>query len=68
MSTRQIKALLILNDISSASIARKMHVTPTWVSLVLTGRKKSKRIRKAIADAVGKTVDELWPNGGNQAA
>lgn len=67
MSTREIKALMILKGITSVDIARKTGVSATWISLVLNGRKPSKRIRKAIAQAVGKPVEELWPNN-NRAA
>lgn len=68
MSSRQIKALIVLNGTSLTEIARTTGVSRQWVSMVVNGHKKSKRVRKAIAVAVGKSVDELWPNGGNKAA
>ena len=68
MSSRQIKALIVLNGTSLTEIARTTGVTRQWVSMVVNGHKKSKRVRKAIAVAVGKSVEELWPNGGNKAA
>lgn len=68
MSNLEIKALIVLNGTSISEIARKAGVTREWVSLVVNGHKKSKKIRKVIAQAVGKSVDELWPNGNNKAA
>lgn len=61
METREIKALMMMKGITSASIAKKVGVTRTWVSLVLTGKRNSPRIRKAIAKAIGWPVEKLWP-------
>lgn len=68
MNYREIKALIVLNGISISDIARQAKVSRQWVSMVVNGHKKSRRIRKAIASAVGKSVEELWPNGNNKAA
>lgn len=62
METHEIKALMMLKKVTSASIAKKENVSRTWVSLVLTGRRNSPRIRKAIATAVGWPVTKLWPD------
>lgn len=61
MEPREIKALMMLKGITSASIAKKGKVTRTWVSLVLNNRRRSTRIRKLIAKAVGRPMHELWP-------
>ncbi|MCL4873086.1 helix-turn-helix domain-containing protein [bacterium] len=68
MSNREIKALIVLNGTSLSAIARSARVSRQWVSMVVNGHKKSRRIRKAIAAAVGKEVEDLWPNGNNKAA
>lgn len=57
---RKVKALMVLKGVKNLDIAREMHVSKTWVSLVLCGHKRSDRIRKAIADAVGMDVEEVW--------
>lgn len=62
---RKIKSLMALKDITVTEIASKADVSRTWVSLVIHKNKPSKRIRKAIADAVGKKYEELWPTNGN---
>lgn len=59
---RKIKALMVLKGVKSIDIATQTGVSPTWVSLVLNGHKKSKRIRQAIADALGIKVKDLWSN------
>ena len=60
---RKIKSLMALKGITVTEIAHKAGVSRTWVSLVIHKNKPSKRIRKAIVDAVGKKYEELWPNG-----
>lgn len=68
MSNLQIKALIVLSGTSITAIAKKTGVSREWVSYVVNGHKKSLRVQKAIAAAVGKTVEELWPKGGNNEA
>jgi lambda repressor-like predicted transcriptional regulator len=61
---RKIKALLILKGIPGAGIARKMNVDRTAIYHVIMGRSKSKRIRKAIAEALDMRVEDLWGEDG----
>jgi hypothetical protein len=65
---REIKAFMALADVKGVDIARSLGVTPTWVSLVLRGHKRSARVQGAIAAAVGKPVEELWPDEEHRAA
>lgn len=60
MKTNEIKALMMLKNVTSAAIAKKEGVTRTWVSLVLTSKRNSPRIRKAIAKAVGLPYKKVW--------
>lgn len=62
MSNHKIKALIVLNRTSVSEIARRAGVTRQWVSLVVNGHKTSRRIRKAVASAVNKRVEDLWPD------
>ena len=68
MSNREIKALIILQGTSITAMSRRIGVSREWVSKVVNGKRSSFRIRKAIARELHKTVDDLWPNGGNKAA
>lgn len=64
---RRIKARMVVRGVTTVDIAREAGVSRTWVSLVLHGHKRSKKVERAIAQAVGKPVEELWPNN-NRAA
>ena len=62
---RKVKSLMVLHGIKQLAIAKKCGVTQAAVAWVVMGRNKSKRIRAAIAEAVGKRVEELWPEERN---
>ena len=65
---RKVKALLVLNGIKQVTISRKLKVTPTVVSFVISGKRKSARISKAIAQELNMKVEELWPRDNKKAA
>ncbi len=51
---RSVKAHLALRGITQSAIARRLKVTPQMVSHVIAGRRASRRVRKAIATAIGR--------------
>ena len=51
---REIKADLALTGITQSAIARKLRVTPNAVWSVIHGKNKPRRIREAIARAIGR--------------
>jgi lambda repressor-like predicted transcriptional regulator len=59
----KIKIGFLEKGISGVDIARQFSppVDRTAVYHVIAGRSKSPRIRKAIADALGMKVKDLWP-------
>ena len=57
----RIKSALALRGATLSSIARDLNVAPGTVSIVSRGFRRSRRIEKAIADAVGRSPAELWP-------
>ena len=61
LDPRQRKAALVLHGVSQADIARRAGVTPTHVSDVLHGRRRSPRVERAIAEALGRAVEDLFP-------
>jgi len=61
----RVKAALVLNGIKQIEIARRLHLTAGTVSAVIAGKRQSARIQRAIARALGTTIEELWPNGHN---
>lgn len=63
MSPNEIRAILVKKQISLAEIARALGVTRQCVHYSLsTSRRGTYRGRKAIADAVGMPMRELWPS------
>ena len=64
---RYINALLVLHEINQSELARKIGVSQTLMNSVITGRrrgvkKKGRLVRQAVAEALGMTVEELWPH------
>jgi transcriptional regulator with XRE-family HTH domain len=59
---KKIKKLIIDREVSGAEIARKINVDRSMISLTITGQRKSLRVRRAIADALGVAITELWPD------
>ena len=47
--------------VTQREIALMLNVSPVSVNNVISGRRTTPRIRKAIAFAIGKPVSELWP-------
>jgi lambda repressor-like predicted transcriptional regulator len=58
----RIKCALALQGATLSSIARDLGVAPGTVSIVSRGFRRSRRIEKAIADALGSTPATLWPD------
>ena len=52
---------MMLNNITVTAIARKLGVKQPTVSQVIYGVRPTLRIREAVATAIKKTVDEIWP-------
>lgn len=62
LSPRERKAELVLKGIKQADIARRLGVAPTHVSDVVYGRRRSVRVEKAIAEALGRPAPEVFPS------
>jgi transcriptional regulator with XRE-family HTH domain len=56
-----IKLLLLLSGTSEAEIARNLGLNRASISMVVTGKSKSRRVREAIAIALDAKVTDLWP-------
>jgi len=56
----KVKSMMVLKGVKQVDICRKLNVAPATVSLIVSGKKVSARIRKAIARALGVKVEELW--------
>ncbi|GGG68679.1 MAG: hypothetical protein CMF72_12355 [Mameliella sp.] len=58
----RLKMELRLRGRSIASVARELEVLRSTVTLVSQGLRRSSKIEKALADAVGTTPAELFPD------
>lgn len=64
---RYVRALLVLHNINQTELAKQIGVSQPLMNAVVTGKrrgvkKKGKRIREAVALALGVKVEELWPD------
>lgn len=64
MTPKQIIVLMKMLDVTQTAVAKKLKVTTPAVHHVIMGLRRNPRIRRAIADAVHQTVDEIWPLDG----
>ena len=62
MKSADIKKLMAVAGVSQGVIAERLRVTKNFVYQVIHGIRSTERVRQAIADAVGKSVEELWGN------
>lgn len=61
MEPLEIKIELLRAGVSQSDIARQRKVNPTTVHRVIEGNSVSDPIQKAIAKAIGKPVEEVFP-------
>jgi len=61
MTPNEIRAELIRRNITVTSIAKQLGLKQPNVSAVIRGGRRTPKVRKAIADAIGKSVSEIWP-------
>lgn len=66
MKPNEIRSLLILKGVRQRKIARELGITPQTVCCVIAGKTRSRRVREAIAKAIGKSYLEVW-NGEDAA-
>lgn len=55
-----IRQAVLVAGTSFAEIARRAHVSPSMITYVASGRRVSKRVRRALASAVGMRYRQLW--------
>lgn len=55
------KILMLRKGITQAEIARRLGVSGPTVSLVVSGRMRSRRVEQEIAESLGLPREILWP-------
>ena len=61
MTPQEIRIEILRANTTMAKIARAAKVSRGFVWQVVYGLRRTRRIREAIAQAVGKPIQELWP-------
>ena len=61
MKPIDIKIELMRSGVKQTDIAKKCNVKPPHVHKVICNTTKSARVRKVIADILGKKVEQIWP-------
>lgn len=61
MNAMDRKILMLRKGITQAEIARRLSVSGATVSLVVSGRMRSRRVEQAVAEALGLPREILWP-------
>ncbi len=56
----KVKVLMLQKKISQTDIANNLSIKPSTVSGIVNGHRKSLRIQKAIAEALGMPYEKLW--------
>lgn len=57
-----IRAEMVRNGVTNRQIAKQEGVRENYVYMILAGQRTGYRIRRAIANAVNKPVEALWPD------
>lgn len=68
MKPNEIRAALVLRDISIQSIADKCGVKRPSVSMVISRKRHTQHIQEAVARAIEKPVEEVFPPSEEKAA
>ncbi|GEM_PF-1257898 len=68
MKNNEIRGMLIMQGTNANRIATRIGVSKQAVYQVINGSRRTPSIRKAIAMAIGKPVEELWPDATAESA
>ena len=62
LTPAEIKAALLLRGVTQARIARECGCDRSVVANVIAGRRHTRRVREAIAAALGVPPESIWPD------
>ena len=60
MSGTERKAALVNAEVTMSAIAKELGVTPSHISQVVLGKKRSPRVERRIAKAIGKPIGDVF--------
>jgi lambda repressor-like predicted transcriptional regulator len=61
MKPNEIRAGLMLAEVRIISLSKQLELSTAAIHQVINGQRKNPRIRRAIAEVIGKPVVEIWP-------
>ena len=61
---RLVRGMMYITGVRQIDIARKYNIDKTVLSKVLSGKRKSRRVREAIAQELDVPMEMLWPDKG----
>lgn len=62
MKPKEIRAALMIAEVTIYKFARELGVSAALVHKVLNGDRKNPRVREKLAEAIGKQVSDIWPD------
>lgn len=62
MSPTEIRVEMLRHNVNQAAIAREVKVSRTTVGKVIDNLTVSDKVRRAIAEAIGMSVERIWPS------
>lgn len=60
--SREIKSQMIIRGIKQTDLAKKAKVHRAVINMVIAGKRKNPRLRRLVAQAIGKDVTFYWPD------
>jgi transcriptional regulator with XRE-family HTH domain len=62
MEAKMIKMLLIAMGKTQTQIAEEIGVARPYINYVINGKRKTRRVREAIAQAIHQPYEQVWPD------
>ena len=60
---RLVRGMMYITGVRQIDIARKYNIDKTVLSKVLSGKRKNRKVREAIAAELNVPMEMLWPEG-----
>jgi transcriptional regulator with XRE-family HTH domain len=67
-STIEVRIALLRSRKTQVQIARRLGISKQYVHKVAKGQRRTAYVRKAIAKAAGKRIEDLWPSSPSKKA
>ncbi|WP_159441405.1 helix-turn-helix domain-containing protein [Desulfopila aestuarii] len=61
MTQNEIRAAMMIKGVKVNDIARKLNLANSNIIVVIHGHRPNQKVRKGIADAICKSVSDIWP-------